>query len=221
MQTLWNNQISYSDGKYSGYSATIPAGTSEFDKKLTIAGVVKAKNTCLAMYAAENGYSQYYDVLANYSADGSIVPVDLTYAAANSTEQARLASALGLDIVNNTDDQKTFGELGTLLSNYYSATGNANQNVYANDAAAYYTMMNVVNTMNQNDTLSEDDLDAYFNSVSGPASMFQQLVGGTVTLSALKNSLGGMTSAENAVTITAMSNGSNFSVVVGPTTVLD
>lgn len=218
VQQLWQDQIAYTGGEYGGYNAEIPANTDNFDAKLTIAGVVRAKNTCLALYAAENGYPQYYEALASFSTAGSIVPVDLTWAAAN--DQSRICEVLGLDM-SNTEDQETLAGLSTLLNNYYTATGANSNLVFKNDAAAYYAMMGIVDTMKEKETLDNNNLDAFFDSVTGPALMFQELVAGTITTEDLSASLNGVTAGNNNITITFINVNDELKSVVGPDSAIE
>lgn len=214
IQELWNSKIRYDGNKYV-HSATIPSGTTAFDEKLTIAGLIRAKNTCLALYAAENGFPELYTALSAYSADGSILPVDLTYEATASGGAQRIAAKCGIT------DPSVLNQLAALLNTYYNAEDANGNKIYKNDAAAYFAMMNIVDTMAEDETLSGDNLDEYFDSVSGPAALFQQLVAGTINIDSLTASLNGVSAGENNVTISFIGDGKELTVVVGPSSVLE
>lgn len=217
---LWNSNVSYNGSKYV-HSATIPDGTTEFNEKLTIAGVLRAKNTCLALYASKNGYPQYYTALSAYTGNGNL-PLDLTDEITSNVGREHLATACGLNL-QNSEDYATAEALVALLTQYKSAKDNNNppQYVYRNDATAYYAMMNVVDTMAKDNTLSGESLDEYFEAVSGPVELFQQLVKGTVTVDSLTASLNGIDAGDNNVTISIVGNGKELMVVVGPSSLLE
>ena len=207
IQNLWNAQVSYENGKYNyGNSVTIPEGTSDYDEKLAIAGVIRAKNTCLAMYAKDNGFGEYYDALSSFTGASGGVPIDLTHAVTTPEGKQQIAAACGLDLTNSADQQKAT-EMVSLLGQYYNSTTENGTNVYKNDAAAYYAMMGIVDTMKTEGTVSGESLDEYFNSVSGPASMFQQLVDGSVTMDELNASYGSITAGPNDIIVSISGNG--------------
>lgn len=212
IQDLWNDQIGLEGVKYD-HDANIPDSTTDDEEMLTIAGVIRAKNTCLALYAANNGYPQYYSALSAYSVSGSILPVDLTYEANATGGPERIAAACGIT------DQATLNALAQLLNDYYSAKDSNGNEIYKNDATAYYAMMNIVDTMAEDGTLSGDSVDEYFNSVSGPAELFQQMVSGTIDIDSLQASLSGVSAGDNNVTISIVGNGKELMVVVGPSAV--
>ena len=207
IQNLWNAQVSYENGKYNyGNSVTIPDGTSAYDEKLAIAGVIRAKNTCLALYAKDNGFGEYYEALSSFTGASGGVPIDLTHAVNTAQGQQQIAAACGLDL-NNPDDAKKATDMVGLLGQYYNSKTENGTNVYKNDAAAYYAMMGIVDTMKEEGTVSGESLDEYFNSVSGPASMFQQLVDGSVTMKELNTSYGSITAGPNDVIVSVSGNG--------------
>lgn len=219
IQDLWQTKISYDGAKYV-HTANIPDGTEDFDEKLTIAGLIRAKNTCLALYAKEKGYGEYYSALSAYSPAGSILPLDLTYEVTTTAGKASIAQACGLDL-NDSADAATAAALVSLMNEYYSAKDSKGNYIYANDATAYCAMMNIVDTMAEDETLSGNDLDEYFESVSGPAALFQQMVEGTISIESLNSSLSGVTAGNNNITISFVGNGEELMVVVGPSSVLE
>ncbi len=177
---LWEKAVPLVNGEYD-YTGFFAADdqTEAYEKQLTVAGVLRAKNTCLALYAAENGYPELYAALSGFSAEGSIVPWDLTHAANDATGegQKRIAEVTGLSL-------NELAPLATLLNKYYN--GNKDENgddVWKNDARAYLTMMNVVNDIEGD--FSGATVDEYFDALKEPVSAFQQLMNGSLNGSTL------------------------------------
>ena len=219
IQELWTKPISYAKNaqnkwEYSGYTPGLFGDTAEETIEVTMAGLLRAKNTCLALYAAQNGFPQYYGLLSSFSiSDTSIRPYDLTRAAvADSPEHMRLIALLGEDAT-----EETLNALGALLLNYESAEGGQ---IAKNDATAYAAMMGIVDNMAANENVQADTIDEYMNTVTGAATMFQKLVDGSLTMDELAASLSGATSANN-VTITIVPNGSDVVIICSPTAAKD
>ena len=219
IKSLWKISVEYSNKKYVGVDTYI-SGLAANEAKLTIAALLRAKNTCLALYASQNGYSQYYDKLASFSySDDSIVPYDLTRAGVQGSDEFyRLCEVLDLD-PSTEADAATLNGLGTLLTQYYTATDSKGNPVSENDAVAYAAMMGIVDGLatDENSPLSSNDLDEYFNAISGPVSLFQQLVTGAVDITTLTNSLGTLSTTGSNVSITLIPDGYDLVTVVGPT----
>ena len=220
IQELWTKPISYAKNaqnkwEYSGYTPGLFGDTEEETIEVTMAGLLRAKNTCLALYAAQNGFPQYYGLLSSFSiSDASIRPYDLTMAAVEgSAEQARLIALLGDDAT-----VETLNALGALLMTYETAEDANGNNIAMNDATAYAAMMGIVDNMAED--VQADTIDEYMNTVTGAATMFQKLVDGSLTMDELAASLSGATSANN-VTITIVPNGSDVVIICSPTAAKD
>lgn len=220
IQELWTNAIMYDKDtkEFSGYDTTLTDGV---DNKLTIevtmAGLLRAKNTCLALYAVQNSRiplpNGIYDKLASFSiSDKSIRPYDLTRAVVSGPEQTRLLEVLGADAT-----PAVIAELQYLLKTYKDAEGGQ---IAKNDATAYAAMMGIVDNMAANENVQADTIDEYMNTVTGAATMFQKLVDGSLLREELEASLSNATSANN-VTITIVPNGSDVVIICSPTAAKD
>ena len=147
IQELWDKQLSYDGKKYGNYDTSLTEGDAT-TAKATIAGLLRAKNTCLALYAQQQDPSltKYYTVLSSFSySDTSMAPYDLTRAAANgSAEQARLIAVMSTVEPDSTQLNTDLGKLAALLGQYRTAEDANGNKVYLNDATAYAAMMGIV-----------------------------------------------------------------------------
>ena len=231
IKELWKRSIhaSYDESTkkwtYSGYDSDLmPAGTDPDVIEVTMAGLLRAKNTCIALYVQEKNpeFAKYYTALSTFSVkEGSIRPYDLMMCSdMSSPEFARLCAVTGLN-KDNAADAAILLEMAGYLAEYKNAKdASGNSKICENDAVAYAAMMGIVNNMAQDKNIQPDSIDEYMNTVTGAATMFQKLVDGSLTMDELEASLSGATSANN-VTITIIPNGSDVVIICSPTAAKD
>ncbi len=188
--------------------------------KLAVAALVRAKNTCVALYVVNNadqdlvneiGRDKIYTAISSFSegtinGNDSIFPRDIAYECqTNPSRVSDLASTLNV----NVDDAAILANVaGAYLGDY---------GLKMNDAAAYYAMMKTVNETK--DELSKDNLDEYFEGASVPVKVFQDLVSGKMNYSALANVEDNY--GDNNIIITIVGNGEKVTFVIGPSDVLE
>ena len=232
VQDLWKTPIGYvakTEQQAAHYDVTIDNNTAWDDagakvQHQTIAGLLRAKNTCLALYAKNNMTLSHptgkdlYTALSTFSVKNANTPLDLTKCPERGLEFERLKEVLELDLTVPSH-QAYLAELAGLLATY---TSGANETVANNDAATYAAMMGIVEGIASDSDTSVSDMsfEEYFNAATGAVTLFQQLILGNLDITNLSNAMANAAGDGANVSITLIPNGSELEIIVGPPTVL-